>query len=113
MRRQTGPSTRLPSTRTAQVVPGPYLDHWFRCGRISSHDNLCHHLACKPVRTGWDITVADPKCIDRPAVYQVAAILGAITDTMVLAIPIPVVIRLKISWRQKVGLLCFFCIGGV
>ncbi|CAG7555849.1 unnamed protein product [Fusarium equiseti] len=68
---------------------------------------------CRPVRAGWDITITDAKCIDRPAVYQATAILGAITDAMVLAIPLPVVIRLKISWRQKVGLLCFFCIGGV
>ncbi|KAJ4014006.1 hypothetical protein NW766_006256 [Fusarium irregulare] len=68
---------------------------------------------CRPVRAGWDITITDAKCIDRPAVYQATAILGAITDAMVLAIPIPVVVPLKISWRQKVGLLCFFCIGGV
>lgn len=68
---------------------------------------------CRPIRAGWDITITDAKCIDRPAVYQATAILGAITDAMVLAIPLPVVIRLKISWRQKVGLMCFFCIGGV
>ncbi|KAM0558282.1 hypothetical protein ACHAPJ_004976 [Fusarium lateritium] len=68
---------------------------------------------CKPVRAGWDITITDFKCIDRPAVYKATAVLGAITDAMVLAIPIPVVIPLQISKRQKIGLICFFCIGGV
>ncbi|KAJ4263056.1 hypothetical protein NW762_006669 [Fusarium torreyae] len=68
---------------------------------------------CKPVRAGWDITITEFKCIDRPAVYKATAVLGAITDAMVLAIPIPVVIPLQISKRQKIGLICFFCIGGV
>ncbi|KAG5805984.1 hypothetical protein H9Q74_009999 [Fusarium xylarioides] len=68
---------------------------------------------CKPVRAGWDITITDKKCIDRPAVYQATAIMGAITDAMVLAVPIPVVIPLQISRRQKIGLICFFGVGGV
>ncbi|KAF4344335.1 integral membrane protein [Fusarium beomiforme] len=68
---------------------------------------------CKPVEAAWDITIVNKKCIDRPAVYKATAILGAITDAMVLAVPIPVVIPLQISRRQKLGLICFFGIGGV
>ncbi|KAF5025128.1 hypothetical protein F66182_2829 [Fusarium sp. NRRL 66182] len=68
---------------------------------------------CRPIRAGWDITVANATCVDRPAIYKATAALGAATDFMVLAIPIPVVIPLKISRRQKVGLICFFSVGGV
>ena len=68
---------------------------------------------CQPTRAAWDISYTNPKCIDRNAVYKATAALGAITDLMVLAIPIPVVIPLQISMRQKIGLICFFAVGGV
>ncbi|KAJ4314504.1 hypothetical protein N0V84_008845 [Fusarium piperis] len=68
---------------------------------------------CQPTRAAWDISYTNPKCIDRNAVYKATAALGAITDFMVLAIPIPVVIPLQIAMRQKIGLVCFFAVGGV
>ncbi|KAF9773781.1 hypothetical protein IL306_008350 [Fusarium sp. DS 682] len=68
---------------------------------------------CKPVKAAWDITITNKECIDREAVYEATAILGAITDAMVLAVPIPVVVPLQISKRQKIGLICFFAVGGV
>ncbi|KAF4451156.1 hypothetical protein F53441_5855 [Fusarium austroafricanum] len=68
---------------------------------------------CQPINAGWDIMIRNPKCIDRPSLYKATAILGAITDAMVLAVPIPVVIPLQIPKRQKIGLVCFFGVGGV
>lgn len=68
---------------------------------------------CNPVQSAWDVTNPAPKCIDRNAVYKATAALGAATDVMVLAVPIPVVLPLQISIRQKIGLVCFFGIGGV
>lgn len=68
---------------------------------------------CNPVPSAWDVTNPAPKCIDRNAVYKATAALGAATDAMVLAVPIPIVIPLQISIRQKIGLICFFGIGGV
>jgi hypothetical protein len=68
---------------------------------------------CRPTRAAWDMTITDAECIDRNAVYKATAALGAITDAMVLAVPIPVVLPLQISTRQKIGLICFFGVGGV
>ncbi|KAG9252673.1 uncharacterized protein F5Z01DRAFT_222132 [Emericellopsis atlantica] len=68
---------------------------------------------CRPTQAAWDMTITDSECIDRNAVYKATAALGAVTDTMVLAVPIPVVIPLQISMRQKIGLIAFFGIGGV
>ncbi|UPL01477.1 hypothetical protein LCI18_012411 [Fusarium solani-melongenae] len=68
---------------------------------------------CQPTRAAWDISYTNPKCIDRESVYKATAALGAVTDLMVLAIPIPVVIPLQIAIRQKIGLVCFFAVGGV
>jgi hypothetical protein len=68
---------------------------------------------CRPTRAAWDMAVPDAQCIDRNAVYKATAALGAITDAMVLAVPIPVVLPLQIPARQKIGLIAFFGIGGV
>lgn len=68
---------------------------------------------CKPTKASWDPTILDAKCIDRNALYKATAALGAITDAMVLAVPIPVVIPLQIPRRQKIGLLAFFGVGGM
>lgn len=68
---------------------------------------------CRPVSTTWDITITNTICVDRPAVYKATAIPGAITDLMVLAVPIPIVVTLQISMRQKLGLVFIFGIGAM
>jgi rhodopsin domain-containing protein len=68
---------------------------------------------CRPVRAAWDLAYAEPDCINRPAVYQATAVLGAVTDVLVLAIPIPIVVTLQIPRRQKLGLIAVFGIGFV
>lgn len=68
---------------------------------------------CNPVRSAWDLTITNGTCIDRPGLYQATAILGAITDLMVLAVPIPIVVTLQISRKQKIVLVAAFSIGGV
>jgi hypothetical protein len=68
---------------------------------------------CRPVCAAWDITVVDGVCINRPALYQATAILGAITDILVLAVPIPIVVNLHVSTKQKAALIGAFSIGGM
>ncbi|KAH6974528.1 hypothetical protein BKA56DRAFT_634406 [Ilyonectria sp. MPI-CAGE-AT-0026] len=59
------------------------------------------------------LSITDGKCIDRNAVYKANAALSAITDVMVFAVPIPVVISLQMQLKQKIGVICFFGLGGV
>ncbi|KAK3367556.1 hypothetical protein B0H63DRAFT_83670 [Podospora didyma] len=68
---------------------------------------------CRPVSAAWDITIAEFTCINRVALYEATAILGAITDVMVLAVPIPIVVTLQIPRRQKIGLVALFSIGAI
>lgn len=69
-------------------------------------------FACSPVRSAWDLTVPGT-CIDRPALYQWTAILGAVTDILVLAVPIPIVVTLQVSLKQKIALVAAFSIGAM
>ena len=70
-------------------------------------------FACSPVRSAWDLTITDGHCIDRPALYQATAILGAVTDLLVLAVPIPIVVTLRVPLKHKIALIAAFSIGGM
>lgn len=67
---------------------------------------------CRPVAGAWDLSLSPiTKCIDRPAVYQATAVLGAVTDLLVLAVPMPIVVGVRLPRRQKIGLIALFSIG--
>lgn len=68
-------------------------------------------FACRPIAAGWDATILNAKCIDRPALFQSTAALGVVTDVLIILIPIPMVFRLHLSRSKKVGLLALFTVG--
>lgn len=68
-------------------------------------------FACSPIAAGWDISITDAKCINRPALFQSTAALGVVTDVLIILIPIPMVINLHMSRAKKAGLLLMFTIG--
>ncbi|SPJ70426.1 related to integral membrane protein [Fusarium torulosum] len=71
-------------------------------------------FACKPIAAGWDVRLsADATCINRPPIYITQAAFGCVTDLMLLLLPIPTVVGLQMSTRQKLGLLGLFAIGSI
>ncbi|RYP16714.1 hypothetical protein DL765_004950 [Monosporascus sp. GIB2] len=71
-------------------------------------------FACNPIAAAWDLRVAaEASCINRPVIYITQAAFGCVTDLMLLVLPIPTVVGLQMSTRQKVGLLGLFAIGSV
>ena len=67
---------------------------------------------CQPIAKSWDLSLAEVgSCIDRAAMYQATAALGVATDVMILAIPVPMVLRLHTSKVKKLGLMAMFAIG--
>ncbi|RYP79007.1 hypothetical protein DL769_003080 [Monosporascus sp. CRB-8-3] len=71
-------------------------------------------FACKPIAAAWDLRLADgATCINRPPVYITQAAFGCVTDLMLLVLPVPTVVGLQMSTRQKVGLLGLFAIGSI
>ncbi|KAF2024122.1 hypothetical protein EK21DRAFT_118088 [Setomelanomma holmii] len=67
---------------------------------------------CKPVHTYWDIT-ASGKCINAEDHFFSTSIIGIVLDWAVCMLPIPVVGRLKLPHRQRMGLLFVFGLGGL
>jgi hypothetical protein len=68
-------------------------------------------FACNPVQRGWDVTITTGSCINRPALYIATAGLGIYTDIVLLAIPIPVILRLQMPSTEKILTLFVFVVG--
>ncbi|KAK7408448.1 hypothetical protein QQX98_009375 [Neonectria punicea] len=71
-------------------------------------------FACKPISAAWNVRLAeDANCINRPPVYITQAAFGCVTDLMLLLLPVPTIVGLQMSTRQKFGLLAMFGIGSI
>ncbi|KAF3770781.1 hypothetical protein M406DRAFT_245302 [Cryphonectria parasitica EP155] len=69
-------------------------------------------FACNPIPRAYDSSVPGT-CYNRLAQYNAYAILGVITDLMIILLPVPMVVGLHTSIRRKIGLLAFFLIGSL
>lgn len=73
---------------------------------------LSSMFPCRPFAKNYDIAFADVGwCINRPAMYQATAAIGVATDVLIFAIPIPMVIGLRMSNSKKIGLIAMFAVG--
>ncbi|KAK0713191.1 hypothetical protein B0T26DRAFT_742013 [Lasiosphaeria miniovina] len=70
-------------------------------------------FACQPVAAAWDLTITEFTCINRVALHEATAIIGAVTDLLVLAVPVSIVVTLQITTWLKIGLIGFFIIGAI
>ena len=68
-------------------------------------------FACTPMEKNWNITVQGGQCINRGAVYVATASANAATNLILLVLPIPIVLKMKFSKIQKIGLIGAFIVG--
>ncbi|KAM5357516.1 hypothetical protein ACJZ2D_016191 [Fusarium nematophilum] len=59
----------------------------------------------------WDITITHGSCIDRMAYFIATLALNVATDLFMLALPIPMLWKVKMPKRQKLGLIGIFMTG--
>lgn len=72
--------------------------------------NLFH---CNPVRGGWDHDPAlGAKCYDPSIFYYVYSSLNVVTDILLVVIPIPILLKLQLPPKVKIGLVVMFA-GGI
>ncbi|KAJ4327041.1 hypothetical protein N0V84_002540 [Fusarium piperis] len=70
-------------------------------------------FSCKPIAMSWNVTITDGVCINRPSLYIATAVANIISDVILFFLPIPMVIKLQIPPRQKIGLVIIFGIGSL
>ncbi|EGC43439.1 integral membrane protein [Histoplasma capsulatum var. duboisii H88] len=64
------------------------------------------------VRRFWDDMV-EGSCLNRDAFWLSTAIVHIVTDVVLLAMPMPILIRLNIPKRKRIALVLVFALGGL
>ncbi|EXJ61019.1 hypothetical protein A1O7_05172 [Cladophialophora yegresii CBS 114405] len=72
---------------------------------------LCQMLQCLPVAFNWDKSIRGAKCISINALTYGHAGINIFQDVLILALPIPWIMRLKLELNQKIGLVIMFQVG--
>jgi hypothetical protein len=67
---------------------------------------------CNPIQGAWDKNIK-ASCINSDIFWVVYAVGNILTDVMVLALPIPSILSLKLNVRDKVLLCGIFLLGGL
>jgi hypothetical protein len=71
-------------------------------------------FGCKPIAASWDLRlIPTAKCVDTFTKYMALSVLNIIIDVFTLILPIPVVIPLQMSVRQKISICAVFATGGL
>ncbi|KFY58766.1 hypothetical protein V496_05969 [Pseudogymnoascus sp. VKM F-4515 (FW-2607)] len=68
---------------------------------------------CHPVRRAFDFKIQTGSCLDAGALYIATAISNIVTDIMLFLLPTPVILKLRMSTSQKVGILLVFGIASL
>ncbi|KAJ1323167.1 alpha-methylacyl-CoA racemase [Microdochium nivale] len=69
-------------------------------------------FACKPIEAAWNLRLyTGSNCIDRPPVYMLQAVMGGVTDIMLMVLPLPIILKLQMSWKHKVAVIIWFGTG--
>ena len=69
-------------------------------------------FACFPTQRNWQV-VPYPglKCTFKPQNFYVCTVLNVLTDAAILAIPLPLMWALQVSWKKKVVLIALLSSG--
>lgn len=68
---------------------------------------------CTPITYNWDNTVNGGHCIKEGVFYISSACVTIITDFLVLAIPLWIVMGLRMAKRLKIAVIAIFFLGGM
>ena len=68
---------------------------------------------CTPVNYLWGKTIPGGHCFDSGILVIVGGALNAVTDVLMLILPIPVLWKLQMSTRKKWTVSAIFLMGGL
>ncbi|OJD36180.1 uncharacterized protein BKCO1_13000165 [Diplodia corticola] len=66
---------------------------------------------CKPVHRYWEVQLRPNGCINIGLWVMITSYLNAFTDIILLALPMPLIYKLQIHIKQKVGIVIIFLTG--
>ena len=70
-------------------------------------------LQCRPLALVWIKNIQGGRYIDEDMYYKFSSAPNIVSDLVMLFLPIPTVIRLRLSWPRRMGLLLTFMVGSI
>jgi hypothetical protein len=71
-------------------------------------------FSCNPIASSWRIElVPESTCINRPVFYFTQAALGILADIVTVAVPLPLLRKLNLPFKQKVAVGVLLTIGAL
>lgn len=67
---------------------------------------------CRPISGFWDYSIPST-CLSQRAIFIADTVVSAVTDLAVLLAPVPVIMALRLSFRDKVRVYLLLGAGGV
>lgn len=68
---------------------------------------------CTPVAYFWDRTIEGGHCIANAPWWISYSVINVITDFYILGLPIPLLLGLSMTKRERMGLIGVFAMGGL
>ncbi|KAI0119340.1 hypothetical protein F4814DRAFT_236275 [Daldinia grandis] len=66
---------------------------------------------CTPIEFAWDTSIPGGFCINYGLLVLIAGVINVITDFVILALPIPMIMRLQVSKQKRTQLVFIFATG--
>ncbi|KAH8784505.1 hypothetical protein F5882DRAFT_497558 [Hyaloscypha sp. PMI_1271] len=70
-------------------------------------------FACEPVSFFWNRDIRGGRCLDIKAVAYAISAVGIVQDLVIVALPLPVLVKLQMSTRKKIGIGFMLILGGM
>ncbi|KAL8659932.1 MAG: hypothetical protein Q9202_006887 [Teloschistes flavicans] len=67
---------------------------------------------CRPVNAAWNVDSVKGKCISLMLELEIMGILNAVTDVITVLLPMPMLWRLNLPWKQKWQVIATFAVAG-
>ena len=68
---------------------------------------------CYPARYLWDRTIPGGSCIPENALWIGSSVSSLLTDAAILCLPMPLIWKLRVTWRQRLAISGLFLLGGL
>ncbi|KAL5332524.1 hypothetical protein BJX70DRAFT_404501 [Aspergillus crustosus] len=70
-------------------------------------------FGCSPLQKSWNPRITEGSCISQNGVYLATAITNSVSDLVLIVIPVPIVVKLRLGFWRRIGVVCMFGVGGL
>lgn len=75
---------------------------------------IANLIQCVPLEFAWDVKeISGAHCFNQQLFWSLISLPNIITDIVILALPVPVIYKIQLSWKDKIGLILTFATGSM